>query len=99
MEKAYLKVINQATLRQPNPENDDGQIVMLIDPECPTCDLMKKAFENAIETGFIQPLSTETEEGAALMEQLELTFVPVFLILVDEKLFSSAQVVAAAPNE
>ncbi len=81
-----------------NPEKDDGQIVLLVDPECETCDRMKKAFSSAIDAGYIEVISTEQDEGAALIQQLGITVVPAFVVLVDEKVFSGAEVVAATPK-
>lgn len=92
--------INKAQLsNKPSWEKDDGQIIMLSDPACDTCDAMKDAFEGSIETGHIEVVSIQTEDGKALMQQLGVSVVPVFVVMVDEKVFNAAEIVAAEPKD
>lgn len=107
MLKAAITAAQEAELGQEydanpdqfNPGKDDGQIVMLVDPNCDMCEVMKKAFSSAIEAGFIETISVKTDMGEKLMRQLNIAIVPVFLVMVDETVFSGAEVVAAAPTE
>lgn len=105
MEKAANKASAETVLHQDDElkkkvqqrlKQDDAQLVMLSDPDCKACTKMKKALRNAINLGVVEVVSTRSEEGKALMEQLQIAMTPAFFLFVDEQVMAIETVAAAS---